>query len=1682
MAPKNVAFFGFLICSCLSTFAYAAVTPVTPGDEIDKLYTVNETLAPLGTNPVGGHIDLESGQLTIREVDVSIPGNSDLPVEFARTFAPDGHFYNAANSGILVPTDRNDLGELRDWRIDVPKIYAVLAESEEWPNDRCSRFGAPPSVHGFKGDGPYFEPSSYWQGYHVHLPGKGTQELLDRENNNLSPGDPSDFPIVTNNLWMVQCRNIGGMDANGDTVSTSGEGFTLHTQDGWTYYFDHLVVKPHSALTNGEDTLFRNRYIMFASRVEDALGNWVKYDYNTAGRLTTILANDGREIHIAYYGSGADAGKVQSVTANGNTWTYIYSSDDYHRHLHKVQLPDGRSWTFNLNPLADYAMSIQYAMRCEGPGLPQGYQNGTGSIVSPWLAEVTFVVAPTKRSRGDVSESCYWDGEHLTKRPKEYYTFAIQRRTIEGPNMGILTWNYNYSNLKGWYWDESGAAQKWTAVLDPDGGKTVYFFDMRADWREGNLNQIDYYFKSAGSTSYQLVRQVWNYYDPREDMDAGWSDQGWANGARAKTIVRQIGQKIAQDGATYNWEIPDPIKDFDVYNNPLVLHKYNSTGQQLTKRFTYENRINDWWLGQLKSVEVLAPDDVYGKKPYEATYLSNGRIGSVTRFGRPIGTYEWNSAGQLTKITDPLGYHTDLTNYYRGRPQNIRFPDGGEMTLDVDGDGTLASIRNTRGYLTSYDYDELGRLEKITYPTNNEIPWDSTTFDLTVADSLAVGSVRRIRTTGALAEATYYDALLRPVLTRRGPPGEGVSYVRREFDSAGHLVFESYPATSRTASDGIHYVYDGLGRLTSVKRDTENGQAVEAISYYRNQRTVVDARGNATIYTYRNLAAPDYKLLMRIDAPEDQTTVIERDGLGAMISATRSGSSGGYTVSPQTRQYIYNATRDLCMVVDPETGVTVMHYDARGLMDWQALGISSSSRDCAAVSVPSSEKTVFNYDGKRRLLHIDYPGTVDDITKGYDTEDNITSVITGPETDPITKWTYTYNGRNLLKYSSLSLDSRTFILDPSYNSRAQLTSVAYPGSTRTVAFNPDAYGRPMSVGGVVSDVNYYPNDAVKSYTYDNGTTMSMTQNTRGLPAKLSYPGINIWGYGYDLNGNLMSVDFQGPDGAPNEDRTNFGYDGLNRLLKVDGPWGASRFTYDALDNLRTKQYGGLTQSYIYNADNRLVSISGDRTYTLGYDAQGNITQRNGDTFTFDQANRMTSATGGGSYVYDGWGRRVKTTAPDGELTYTIYSRAGQLVQEYKPSVEKRTDYLYLAGKLVAAIANSPASPAAAGSLSVSNNPLDGSYRLSWPEISGAVSYWLTEKGTDGKWNDVYKGSGLYADIAGKIGGDYDYRLAGCTNDGCGKASEITVGVAPTKPTLSVPSSTQNGSYTISWSAPKTATYYDLIEYKNGGWTTAAYHTLSTSKSREQIGGSYQYRVRAYNEHGTRGYTDYSAVVKVLPPAPEKLTTNDTTAVDSRFTIDWSASAGATTYRLRRRQQRSDGSWSGWTYGVKNVTYRTYGYHDLPDGTYQFQVQAYTDGVGYGSWKWGPTVKVEWTPPAPTLSAPSYVPSMDLYTVSWSRPSGVTHFYLQRRHMVNTTWSDWVTYSTTGTSKQFLESSGTFNVRVKGCKSFVCSGYSAIKTTTVGSGGCYTSGGETQAVKPEDTDQLQTDTQAMPPPC
>src|SRR5690606_12777707 len=107
--------------------------------------------------------------------------------------------------------------------------------------------------------------------------------------------------------------------------------------------------------------------------------------------------------------------------------------------------------------------------------------------------------------------------------------------------------------------------------------------------------------------------------------------------------------------------------------------EYNDDGDELKKKYTYENRVSDWWLGQMKTVEVLAPTDVAGLKPYEATFLPNGRIGSVKKFDRLVGTYTWHPSGQLHEVIDPVdpAVKTSLSNYVRGKPENISFPENG---------------------------------------------------------------------------------------------------------------------------------------------------------------------------------------------------------------------------------------------------------------------------------------------------------------------------------------------------------------------------------------------------------------------------------------------------------------------------------------------------------------------------------------------------------------------------------------------------------------------------------------------------------------------------------------------------------------------------------------------------------------------------------------------------------------------------------------------------------------------------------------------------------------------------------------------------------------------------------------------------------------------------------------------
>ena len=137
-----------------------------------------------------------------------------------------------------------------------------------------------------------------------------------------------------------------------------------------------------------------------------------------------------------------------------------------------------------------------------------------------------------------------------------------------------------------------------------------------------------------------------------------------------------------------------------------------------------------------------------------------------------------------------------------------------------------------------------------------------------------------------------------------------------------------------------------------------------------------------------------------------------------------------------------------------------------------------------------------------------------------------------------------------------------------------------------------------------------------------------------------------------------------PAGRPTSNTTigwAYGYDDFSRIASSNKNSGAQTFSYkyDRFGN-RLQQnapQGGPAPQYIFDANNR-ISGSG-----VLYDAAGNITNDGlGNTYTYDAENRLITVSGAGSasYVYDAMGRRVQTTVGSNQYGF-IYDQNGHLL-------------------------------------------------------------------------------------------------------------------------------------------------------------------------------------------------------------------------------------------------------------------------------------------------------------------------------------------------------------------------------------------------------------------------------------
>lgn len=286
--------------------------------------------------------------------------------------------------------------------------------------------------------------------------------------------------------------------------------------------------------------------------------------------------------------------------------------------------------------------------------------------------------------------------------------------------------------------------------------------------------------------------------------------------------------------------------------------------------------------------------------------------------------------------------------------------------------------------------------------------------------------------------------------------------------------------------------------------------------------------------------------------------------------------------------------------------------------------------------------------------------------------------------------------------------------------------------------------------------------------------------------------------------------------------------------------------------------------------------------------------------------------------------------------------------------------------------------------------------------------------------------------------------------GCGGSTTSTPG---TPGTMSVPSTDNNGAFTVSWGASsniQSPGYYVLYKSLNGGaYTTVSSPSYnSTSQSVSGLSdGSYTFRIRGCNVDLTSGAekcsgyrTSSATTVRNLPSTPVK--PSDVKSTSTSYTVSWSKPSGTVTY-YDVQEKVGSGSWvtvssgqtgtSLWRSGKANNT------------TYYYRVRAcngyYWSCSGYSSQN---TVWVELKPSAP--SAPANVQSTSTsYTVSWSKPSGTVSYYNVQERVSGGSWSTIATnYASTSISRSGRSNNTTYQYRVQACNSYswACSSYSS----------------------------------------
>jgi len=583
--------------------------------------------------------------------------------------------------------------------------------------------------------------------------------------------------------------------------------------------------------------------------------------------------------------------------------------------------------------------------------------------------------------------------------------------------------------------------------------------------------------------------------------------------------------------------------------------------------------------------------------------------GNVT-FTGPSGfqvTYTPASGGGYVmppNINADLAHNNDgtYTITYRNNTEKLTFTAGGFLTRDTDrngnalalgynADNTLASVTDTAGRVTTFQYNGPsgggGRITSLTDPTSRAVTYG---YD---------GS-------GNLTSTRDYD-------------GHSTTY---QYDSSNRLT--------RIVTAANHIVdlgYDTAYRISSITRYVNGTAGPSSINgfAYPTATSTVETNPNNNRYTFTlDASGRPTKVTDPLGHSRAQTFTANGDVTTA-IDALGAGSNPGNVTT-----YRYDSSNRTTGAATPTGAATKYEYDP--------------SSSCASTdrTHPYLAKCGTDAQGNSSLT-------------GYDTAGNTMSVTdTTPGRTATTTATATYQGDPKAGGGTVtcgghpgqvctSTTANSGLTTYAYNTNGELITLTPPAPLGAQSFTYDSLSRLKTVTDGKSQLttySYNAEDAVTYTTWAGGDTDQLTYDNDGNQTQQTDNRAGTNSYTYDGLGRQTSFGETG-----NTTASTVTYDPAGNVLTASDSTGTVAYGYDAANQLISLaepggtcpagQYGtALCTRFDYDANGHLLKTTypGYTTQTSTYDNSGRVLHKiatHGSTVLSDLSYSYTAATAGG---------------------------------------------------------------------------------------------------------------------------------------------------------------------------------------------------------------------------------------------------------------------------------------------------------------------------------------------------------------------------------------------------------------------------------------------------------------------